>query len=241
MTLSSQDTQPGLDLEDCRSIGKPRDALKVFFGWPSPRILAAGVGLILVVRLGLRAWTAYDLLAIVLVLRATPITEWILHKFLLHGRPKRFGPLSWDHGAGHRQHHLRPSEIQFVLLRTQDALLYPPMLAATVALGMVPLLHLMGGPALEPVLTGTVCAWVRLLQYEWNHFLFHTAYPPRTAWFRTLRANHRLHHWRNEAYWLGVTSNLGDRILRTLPAHKTAVPISPTAKTLGFDPEAADI
>ena len=42
----------------------------------------------------------------------------------------------------------------------------------------------------------------------------------------------RLHHYRNENYWLGVSSNTGDRLLRTLPKHKTDVPLSETARTL---------
>jgi sterol desaturase/sphingolipid hydroxylase (fatty acid hydroxylase superfamily) len=45
---------------------------------------------------------------------------------------------------------------------------------------------------------------------------------------------HRLHHFRNEHYWFGVTMHLGDRVLRTYPA-KDAVPPSATARTLGMD------
>ena len=62
--------------------------------------------------------------------------------------------------------------------------------------------------------------------------MVHTRYRPRTRLYRTLARRHRLHHFRNEHYWLGVTSNTGDRLLGTLPKHKTDVPLSETATTL---------
>ena len=71
-----------------------------------------------------------------------------------------------------------------------------------------------------------------MAHYEWVHLLVHTRYRPRSRYYRRLARNHRLHHYRNEDYWLGVTSNLGDRLLRTYPTHKTDVPLSPTARTL---------
>ena len=61
----------------------------------------------------------------------------------------------------------------------------------------------------------------------------HTRYRPSSRLYARLARNHRLHHFRNERYWLGVTSNSGDRILRTLPRSKTDVPLSDTARTLG--------
>ena len=60
-----------------------------------------------------------------------------------------------------------------------------------------------------------------LAHYEWSHLLFHTAYRPRTARYRRLKANHRRHHWRDERAWLGITSDLADRILHTLPPPST--------------------
>jgi sterol desaturase/sphingolipid hydroxylase (fatty acid hydroxylase superfamily) len=71
--------------------------------------------------------------------------------------------------------------------------------------------------------------------YEWTHLLIHTAYRPRTRFYARLSRNHRRHHYRNEGYWLGVTSNLGDRLLGTLPAADERVPLSATARTLGAD------
>jgi hypothetical protein len=74
---------------------------------------------------------------------------------------------------------------------------------------------------------------VALAHYEWTHLLVHSRYRPKSRFYARLSRNHRLHHFRNERYWLGVTSNSGDRILRTLPRAKTDVPLSETARTLG--------
>ena len=41
---------------------------------------------------------------------------------------------------------------------------------------------------------------------------------------------HRLHHFRNERYWLGVATRFADQVLGTNPA-KADVEVSPTAKT----------
>ena len=68
------------------------------------------------------------------------------------------------------------------------------------------------------------------LTYEWTHFLIHTDVRPRTPVYRALWRHHRLHHFRNENYWYGVTGRLGDRVLGTLPG-KNDVPVSPTART----------
>ena len=49
-----------------------------------------------------------------------------------------------------------------------------------------------------------------------------------------LGGGHRLHHYKNEHYWFGVTSTVGDHLLRTAP-DQTEVPKSSTARTLGVD------
>ena len=82
-------------------------------------------------------------------------------------------------------------------------------------------------------LTVRVLAYLSLAHYEWVHLMVHTRYRPKTRFYRRLATNHRLHHYRNEKYWLGVTSNLGDRLLGTYPAEKSDVPLSDTARTLG--------
>jgi hypothetical protein len=64
------------------------------------------------------------------------------------------------------------------------------------------------------------------------HFLIHTAYRPRTPIYRSIWQNHRLHHFKNEHYWHGITQNISDRVLGTNPDQRN-VPRSETARTLG--------
>lgn len=73
---------------------------------------------------------------------------------------------------------------------------------------------------------------IGLAHYEWVHLLVHTRYRPKWPYYRGLARNHRRHHRRNEDYWLGVTSNTGDRLLRTLPRNPTDVRVSGTTRTL---------
>ena len=53
----------------------------------------------------------------------------------------------------------------------------------------------------------------------------------RGRWYARLWLNHRLHHFKNEHYWYGVTMLSGDRLLGTAPA-RDAVPTSRTARML---------
>ena len=69
------------------------------------------------------------------------------------------------------------------------------------------------------------------LHVEWSHFLIHTDYKPKTRPYRHLYDNHRWHHYRNEHYWFGITSTIGDQVLRTAPG-RDEVPVSATAKSL---------
>jgi hypothetical protein len=77
------------------------------------------------------------------------------------------------------------------------------------------------------VLTGQVLVAI----YEWTHFLIHTAYRPRSRYYRSIWRNHRLHHFKNEHYWHGITNTLGDRAMGTLRDQRE-VQKSETARTL---------
>ena len=215
-------------------------ARRLFCRQPSARVLAVGLAAAMAVRLsligstGVRRW---DLLAAAVVVALVPLVEWFIHRVVLHAEPRRLGRLTVDTGYGHRQHHLHPASVNWVLLRGVDAGLFQVVNAAAVTVVIGGPLLLAGVAPLGPVLTGIVVAIGALIHYEWAHFLFHTAYRPKTRYYRRLKANHRLHHWRNERYWLGITTNLGDRLLRTHPADRSAVARSATARTLGMDPE----
>ena len=70
--------------------------------------------------------------------------------------------------------------------------------------------------------------------YEWTHFLIHTAYRPRSAAYKAIWRNHRLHHFKNEHFWHGVTNNFSDRVLGTNPDQRE-VAKSDTARALAAE------
>jgi hypothetical protein len=151
-----------------------------------------------------------------------PFVEWAVHRGVLHVRPK--GPISRAcyraAGWGHEQHHRDPTNLDTMFLRSRDVL-RGGAVALTVAV--------VGPPGAA---TGAVCVGSGLLAYDWTHFLIHTGYRPRSALLRGLRRNHRLHHFRNENYWLGVTSPIGDIVFGTDPP-RDSVPVFPRASRPG--------
>ncbi len=190
-------------------------------------VFAASVARLLVGGFG---WT--DLLVVALTVLLVGFVEWVLHLFLLHAPEDSFRMRRLGTGVGHRQHHLDPHDVGWIMLSGVDAAVFVVLIAGWTALWSLPLLWLVGGPLMAPFLTALLAAYVSLAHYEWVHLLVHTRYRPKTRFYKRLATNHRLHHYRNERYWLGVTSNLGDRALQSYPATKTDVPLSATARTL---------
>jgi len=140
----------------------------------------------------------------------------------------------------HRRHHKAPSVIDQTLLHPSEILGSMFLIAITSA----PLIALLvalptGGDLLAVYLSSLLWNYVGLYRYEWSHFLIHTPYIPKTRFFRSIWRSHRLHHFKHEDYWMGVTSNFGDRMLKTFPEQKT-IKKSPTARNLGVETETYD-
>jgi len=208
------------------------EVLRCYIGKGSPRVLLTAATVVSLVRLGLGDWGVADLVVVaVTVLLAGPV-EWTIHLYLLHAPVDSFRMQRLGTGQGHRMHHLDPTDLQWILLSVGDAVSFLPMLVAFTAIWSLPLLWILGGPVLLPFLTAVAAAWIGICHYEWTHLLVHTRYSPKSRYYSRLARNHRLHHYRNEHYWLGVTSNSGDRLMRTLPKNKSDVPLSDTARSL---------
>lgn len=190
----------------------------------SVRLIAVFLLATIALRLALGRWSWADLIAPVVILAIEPFTEWLIHVFLLHFRPKtvlgrKLDPLV---ARKHRAHHQAPRDLELVLVPTQVLAIGLPVIAALV---------LLIGRLRPASITGLACGFAMLLTYEWTHFLIHSKYRPRRSYYRSIWRHHRNHHFRNEHYWFGVTIDLGDRVLRTAPA-RDAVAVSPTAKDL---------
>lgn len=200
-------------------------ALRFFVVQPSPRILVAFTALALLVRLLLGGWRVADAWIVVAVLLWWPIQERLVHEFLLHmEKPLAFGRISIHpiQAAKHLEHHRDPWRADVLFIYPG---VYKYALPATV------LLWLAATRDPRLALTGATTYLCTVMQYEWTHFLIHTPYVPRSGWYRRRWRNHRLHHFKNDQYWFGVTTLIGDAVLRSGP-EATAVPFLPRCRGL---------
>ena len=217
------------------ALATKREILQLFVHRGSPRVLAGAIVLIASVRLVVGDFGRGDVIAVAVTLAITGTVEWIIHKYLLHAPPESWATRRLGTGTGHHQHHLDPPDVEWLMLRSLDGAVFVGAFGLVTAAWSIPLMWITGSSLLGGFLTAWLCAAVGLLHYEWVHLMVHTRYRPRTRYYKALARNHRLHHYRNEHYWLGVTSNTGDRLLGTLPKHKSDVELSDTARTLGVD------
>jgi sterol desaturase/sphingolipid hydroxylase (fatty acid hydroxylase superfamily) len=201
-------------------------AVRVFASWRSPQLIAALLLAAVAGRAAVGQWSWWDLLVPALILAAQPFTEWLIHVFLLHFKPRtiagrRVDPLV---ARKHRAHHADPKDTGLVFVPMPALLLLVLGLAAV----LLPTLGLSRG------LSALVAAYAMLFAYEWTHYLIHSSYRPRHSLYRYVWRAHRNHHFRNENYWFGVTMHLADHVLGTFP-DRAAVEVSPTARTLGVE------
>lgn len=201
--------------------------LRVFFRFPSPRSFLVVTVLLVALRLQLGSFSLWDLAVVPLILAVEPFVEWLIHVYILHFKPKKiFGRvLDLQVAQFHRAHHRDPWKLDVVFIPRRAGYVGFAILIAAWYLAM-PTIPLFTTAVLGSVLMG--------FAYEWIHYLTHTAYRPRTRLYRHLWRLHRLHHFKNEHYWQGVTTHLADRVLGTLPDHHK-VPTSATCRTLGVD------
>jgi hypothetical protein len=212
------------------------DCWRTFVRRPTPPLLAAAIAGALALRIVLGRFDWRDAVVAAGVIALTPLAEWAIHVYLLHAKPIRLGRLRYDLIAAreHRAHHMAPAELEGVLIPTYAVFIFIPLIAVTVWLVSFPIHLVLGGERIAHAATGLLVSYTILGGYEWCHFLIHTPYRPRGRYYRSIWRGHRLHHYKNEHYWFGVTSTVGDQILRTAP-EQAQVPKSRTARTLGVD------
>ena len=201
-----------------------REAIPVFLHHGSPRLLIACTTLALAARGAVGDWSAWDLAPIAGLLLYWPIQEWLIHVFILHAKPLLIGRRTFDGRVPrkHRAHHRDPWNAELVFI---------PFHSFSYALPLVVALCFLIAPTRELALTALAVFLLGALHYEVVHFLIHTRVDPRGAYYRRLWRNHRLHHFKNEHHWFGVTRLEADRLLRTAPEMER-VATSPTARTL---------
>ncbi len=198
-------------------------AVRQFLGFTSPRILLTCLVVAVAIRLWVGDYVWVNLIPVVAVIAFQPFLEWILHVFVLHARPRQVAGRTVDTVVAreHRAHHADPRDLPLIFIPLRWCLY---LVASVVIVGLLI-------PGWSDKSSFWVAAFAMAVGYEWSHFLIHTDYKPKSRAYRHLYTNHRLHHYRNENYWFGITNTLGDTVMRTAPDKKD-VPVSPTAKNL---------
>jgi sterol desaturase/sphingolipid hydroxylase (fatty acid hydroxylase superfamily) len=201
------------------------DEARTFLRHATSRLLLGVTAVALAWRLALGGWRLADAVVAAVILGLEPLTEWLIHVFLLHARPKTIAGRTYDSlvARKHRAHHADPRDVDLIFVPKR------------VLYGALPGAILLYGALLRDVRlasTAVLVSYAMLTLYEWTHFLIHSRYLPKGRYYRYIWRAHRLHHYRNEHYWFGVTIHLADHALRTFPG-RDDVPLSPTARTLG--------
>ena len=204
----------------------------------SPWLILGGIAIAATARVAIGGLGWGDLVAVAAMLIVYPFGEWAIHVFLLHMKPfelrgRRVLPSA---ARAHRAHHREPGDLDMVLLYWwQVAGLLLVVVPLTVAVGGLPAWLIGGSWPYGPMLSGLLTGYVLVGAYEWTHFLIHTAHRPKSRVYRSIWRNHRLHHFKNEHFWHGVTQNLSDKVLGTNPDHRE-IRRSKTARTLSSGP-----
>lgn len=200
------------------------DEIRFFFTQTNPRIIAPLFLAFVALRLWYGAWTWGDVVVVAALIGMQPFVEWLIHVYVLHWKPKLLWGKKLDPLAArkHREHHRDPKQVEWIFI---------PMVVLFELIPALLLLYFLLLPD-ALALTASAAALGMLLTYEWTHYLIHSRYQPRSRVYRYVWRAHRLHHFKNEHYWFGVTMHLGDHVLGTFPA-KDAVDTSPTCRNLG--------
>ncbi|MHB8492222.1 MAG: sterol desaturase family protein [Solirubrobacteraceae bacterium] len=211
-----------------------RDCVREFSRHFSPRLIAAALAGALALRIAVGDWGWQDALVPAYLLLSEPFTEWLIHVYVLHSKGITVGGRTLEPLAAreHRAHHETPTELRWVFIPKAALVALLATIMVLVFLYALIAHALAGGSLLGETTSGLLAAYGILAAYEWCHFLIHTPYRPRRWYYKLIWRNHRLHHYKNEHFWFGVTTHLGDVALHTNPA-QGAVPRSPTARALG--------
>ncbi len=204
-----------------------RETCLYFVRAPRPRFLMTCLLVAWVARVAWGGWSRWDALVPVVILAWWPIQEWLIHVHILHLKPftVRGRKVDPEVSRKHRRHHRNPLFLEDVFI------------PARALVGGV-LFHWLVWPLVMPsfaLALTTIAVYLSFtLHYEWVHMICHTPWVPRSRFYNRLWRNHRLHHFKNEHYWMGVSMLAGDRLLGTSP-RKQRVPKSKTCLTLGVD------
>ncbi len=183
-------------------------AVRLFFRFPTPRILGGKLLLLGAARLLAGPATMAEAATVAVVACGWPLLEWLLHAKILHMRPLRVGKRSWDpiFARYHRYHHEHPWILERTFLPTRVLLVLVPVNVALFAWLM---------PSAALAITGMASLTAAALLYEWTHYLTHTPYRPRSRYYARIQQHHMRHHFKDERRSFAFTVPGIDGVLGT--------------------------
>ncbi len=149
-------------------------------------------------------------ISFVIVVIIAPFAEWFLHKYVLHGSYNPLNKFVADYMERlHVGHHREPQKVDYY---------FAPLSAGlTLPIGFFFIILILS-QSLNWAISFSLSITLYFLFYEWIHLAHHIdEYRPKTKPGKRLKKAHKWHHFKNENYWWGITSALGDDLLHTFP------------------------
>lgn len=179
---------------------------KLYFGHLVNYLYFAIIFILLYISLETGALANYWFLVFSLLI--APWYEWYVHKYFLHKRYFSQNPKVQNYyDSIHFFHHNDPKVVRYIYAPFPVPLMIPVMFAAIFSLLFWDL---------RAGLVGALISLSYYMYYEWIHLAHHLdGYTPLTKRGKMLKKAHQWHHYKNENFWWGVTSSLGDKTLGT--------------------------
>ena len=91
---------------------------RLFAQYPGPRIIAAALVVVTTARVALWRWHWWDVVIVAGFVVAQPFTEWLIHVFILHFKPRAVAGRTFDPfiSRKHRLHHLDPRDVPLIFI-----------------------------------------------------------------------------------------------------------------------------
>lgn len=169
------------------------------------------------------------LIGAILTLILYPMFEYMLHRWVLHGKFLYRWPWTakvWK--RIHYDHHQNPHDLSVLFGALYTTL--PPIFLLSLPIGW-----LVGG--VSSAFAALAAALLAFAVYEFCHCVQHLPFTPRNAWLREIKKRHLAHHFHSEQGNFGITTMLWDRIFGTGYASARERPRSPTTHNLGYTHE----
>ncbi len=164
--------------------------------------------------------------SILVTLLVYPFVEYVVHRFILHGRYLYRSP--WTAALWkriHYDHHQDPNDLLVLFGAISNTL--PTLVVATFPIGI----SIAGWAGFSLSLATAVACF---MVYELCHCMQHLKVNPKSKFLRRIKRHHMLHHFHNEQGNFGITSLFWDRLFGTLYSSGEKVPASQTVSNLGY-------